>query len=338
VRGHRTINCDRHVRHAPGIPGRVGQARPTPDRRIPGFGLSLILRIDSATLRFSFGGLQFPGSAGDIQHTLERGKDKTIMGYATCAFLGAALFTGAAHADIIFGLNAGPSGGGIFAIDTGTGTVTPYRTTPTVALTNDANGLGYDAANDTFYYVNRVGAVNRMVRNAATGEVDLGAMSSNGTLDSGTFYNGSYWTHGSNSVQVLRVNFSGMSFSELPWNVPGFPSGASFGDMASQPNGVTYLSFSNSLRRYDLDTPAAGSVLISMGLPTMQLAFGPSGLWGIRGTTIYSINTTTGGYAVSATISDPNLSFIDLATAPTPGVLGVALIGGCAVVRRRSAR
>ncbi len=252
-----------------------------------------------------------------------------------CAACVATLVGSVARADVIFGINAGPSGGGIYAIDTSTGIATPYRATPSVGTTDDANGLAYNDATDTFYYVNRTGGVNRMVRNAATGETDLGAMASNGVLDSGTFYNGYYWSHGSSSIQVLRVAFAGPSFSEVPFTVPGFPANANFGDIASLANGVTYASFSNTLRRYDLDTPAAGSVLISMGLQTMQLAFGPTGLWGIRGSNIYSINTTTGGFTLTSTLANGSLQFIDLAPAPAPGSVGLLAFSAGVLFRRR---
>lgn len=252
-----------------------------------------------------------------------------VASWATC---------GVAHADIVFGLNASQTGGGIYQIDTSTGAMTLYRATPSlVGISVDANGLAYDAPNDTFYYINRVAGVNSFIRNAPSGEVNLGTMASTANLDSGTFYNGFYWTQPSSSNQLIRVTPTIAGFTALPFTIPGAAFG-NFGDIASDPNGVTFASQSGTMRRYDLDNPGAGFVPLATNANTMQIAFGAAGgLYGVNNDTIYSINTVSGSANSIATLQFTNMNIIDLATAPSPGAgaASMMLIGLAASRRRR---
>jgi hypothetical protein len=68
-----------------------------------------------------------------------------------------------------------------------------------------------------------------------------------------------------------------------------------------------------------------------MSTSGFQLAFGNTGLFGVQGTNVYSINTTTGARVFTATVTTSGIGFNDLASIPAPGALPlaglVALIG-----------
>ena len=246
--------------------------------------------------------------------------------------------TGAMHApvargDLIFGLNVSSTPTtGIYLVNTVTRTSTLYRAT--TRATTGSNALAYDRGSDTFYYVTDMGATNHLIRNRpGQPEVDMGAMTSTASLDAATFYNGSYWTQANSSAGIIRVSFPGGGFVEQFNAIPGYPNNVNYGDIASDPSGVTFASQSGGLRRYNLNSLGAGSVPLA-NTPVMQLAFGPSGLFGMSGGTIYSVSTTTGVATPLGGLINRGLSFIDLATAPAPGA-GVVLGLGAMVAGRR---
>lgn len=257
---------------------------------------------------------------------------------ALSAWVVAAAF-GTARADIIYGLNGGGAGG-IYKIDTTTKLATLYRSTP-LGLAK-GNGLAYDQANDTFYYVMKPGSgANVIVRNSpGSVETNLGTMATHSIINSGTFYNGMYWVQPNNAPGVIRVTPLVSSFLEVPTTIPGYPTNVGYGDIASDASGMTWASHSSGMRRYNLNALSAGSVaLVGPSPPGRQLAFGPSGLWGVSGLSLVLFNTSTGTVASHGSLIAPGLGFVDLASAPTPGAgVAMAMAGVWAGRRRRRGR
>ncbi len=230
-----------------------------------------------------------------------------------------ALIPATAHADLIFGLNSPASGAGIYLIDTATGASSLYRATP-AAIPAGANGLAYDLSTDTFYYAANSSGNDHIIRCAPSGETDLGPVPSGSQVLSATFYNGSYWYHPNAETRVYRATFPTPSTTSISFqNIPAFPANASFGDIASLPDGTTYASYSSSMRRYNLNSAGAGAVPLSGASLTMQLAFHGTTLWGISGSDqIYTVNTTSGVSTPVSTLLNTTLTIVDAATIPAP--------------------
>jgi hypothetical protein len=258
---------------------------------------------------------------------------------ATTALLAATSHFAAphAHADFVYGLNSTASKG-IYQIDTATGATTLVASTPSLTASGaSGNGLAFDATTNAFYYIRRVGSTNYFMRNALTSsggvETTLGVLTINQQYLSGTFYNGNYWAipNGASNT-ILRCTPLGSTFTNVTLPT-AFPAGAGFGDIASTSTGITYASTTGvaGLRRFNLNTLAAAPTIVSMSTSGFQLAFGNTGLFGVQGTNIYSINTTTGARVFTATVTTPGIGFNDLASIPAPGALPlaglVALIG-----------
>ena len=211
-----------------------------------------------------------------------------------------------AHADFVYGLNSTASKG-IYQIDTATGATT-----------------------NAFYYIRRVGSTNYFMRNALTSsggvETTLGALTINQQYLSGTFYNGNYWAipNGASNT-ILRCTPLGSTFTNVTLPT-AFPAGAGFGDIASTSTGITYASTTGvaGLRRFNLNTLAAAPTIVSMSTSGFQLAFGNTGLFGVQGTNVYSINTITGARVFTATVTTPGIGFNDLTSIPAPGALPLA--------------
>ena len=247
--------------------------------------------------------------------------------------VGAAFAAGQARADIVFGLNSSGAGG-IYSLNTTTKTSTLYRSTP-IGLTK-GNGLAYDSANDTFYYVSRVGTQNFLIRNQpGSVETNLGIMATVGVINSGTFHNGMYWAQRNSAAAIIRVTPGVSSFSEVTTPIPGYPPNVSYGDIASDATGMTWASQSSGMRRYSLNSLGSGSVSITTNSVLRQLAFGPTGLWGVSGTQLFLINTGSGVAVSHGALLTPGLGFVDLATAPAPGAALLLGAGAVLAVRRR---
>lgn len=244
-------------------------------------------------------------------------------------------FPAIAHADQIFGLNSSVSGAGIYLIDTATGASSLYRATPSALTGGGGNGLAYDQSSDTFYYVVSTAGNDHVIRCAPSGETDLGAILTGSPVASGTFYNGSFWYHPNNETRVYRASFPTPSTMSITFSVvPTFPSTASFGDIASAPDGTTYASFSGDMRRYNLNTLSMGAVPLPAATLSMQLAFYGSTLWGISGNDqIYTINTVNGASTPVATLQNTSLTIVDAATVPAPA--SALALGLLPLLRRR---
>lgn len=237
-----------------------------------------------------------------------------------------------ANADAIFGLNSPVTGGGIYMIDTDTGNSVLYRNTPTITAGVGGNGLAYDQATDSFYYVTNN---DRLIRCSASGELDLGPVPVSSQVASGTFYNGAYWYHPDNTNRVYRAAFPTPVTTSISYQiVPNFPTTALFGDIASLPDGTTYASFSGDMRRYDLDFLGGGCIPLAGATLTLQLAFSGSTLWGVSSTDrLYTINTLTGVSAPGMLLQDASLTIIDAATVPAPA--SALLLAMLPLMRRR---
>ncbi|MDI9404806.1 MAG: hypothetical protein QM516_13120 [Limnohabitans sp.] len=266
---------------------------------------------------------------------------------ATTAILAATshFATPTAHADFVYGLNASGSKG-IYRINTATGGVTLVASTPSLTASGaGGNGLAFDAGSNAFYYIRRVGATNYFMKNQLTGsgsiETTLGALTGNQQILSGTFYNGSYWAipNGASNT-ILRCIPIGSTFTHatLP---TAFPFGASFGDIASTASGITYASstggspLTSGFRRFDLNALGTAPTQLSIGTAGYQLAFGNTGLFGVQGTNIATINTTTGALLFTAAVTTPGVAFNDLASIPAPGVLPALAVAALLGRRRR---
>ena len=237
-----------------------------------------------------------------------------------------------AHADFVYGLNAG-AGRGIHQIDTSTGVTTLVAATPSLTVSGSGgNGLAYDAANNAFYYVRQTGTTQFFMRNVAGTETTLGAITAPGVVFSGTFYNGHYWAVRNGIANTaLRLTPAGAGFTQSILPI-GLPVNASFGDIASTATGLTYAACSAGFFSFNLSTPGSPATTVTLAPSNYQIAFGNTGLFAALGSNIYSVNTTTGIRTFTAATA-PGLSFNDLASVPTPGAL--ALLGLAALGARR---
>jgi hypothetical protein len=243
-----------------------------------------------------------------------------------------------AHADFVYGLNAG-AGRGIYQIDTSTGATTLVAATPSLTVSGSGgNGLAYDAANSAFYYVRQTGTTRFFMRNVGGVETTLGAITAPGVVYSGTFYNGSFWAiRNGTANSILRLTPAGAGFTQsvLPL---AFPYNATFGDIASNPAGLTYAACSAGFIRFDLNALGAPSTMLNPSASSSaQIAFGNTGLFAALGSNIYSVNTTTGVRTFTAATA-PGLSFNDLASIPAPGAFALLGLGGFAGAGARRRR
>ena len=226
-----------------------------------------------------------------------------------------------AHADFVYGLNAG-AGRGIHQIDTSTGATTLVAATPSLTVSGSGgNGLAYDAANNAFYYVRQTGTTRFFMRNVGGTETTLGAITAPGAVFSGTFYNGHYWAVRNGIANTaLRLTPAGAGFTQSILPI-GLPVNAKFGDIASTATGLTYAACS----------PAT---TVTLAPSNYQIAFGNTGLFAALGSNIYSVNTTTGVRTFTAATA-PGLSFNDLASIPAPGTGALLGLAGLGARRRR---
>ena len=239
-----------------------------------------------------------------------------------------------AHADFVYGLNAG-AGRGIHQIDTTTGATTLVAATPSLTVSGSGgNGLAYDAANNAFYYVRQTGTTRFFMRNVAGTETTLGAITAPGLVYSGTFYNGHYWAVRNGSANTaLRLTPAGAGFTQAILPI-GLPVNASFGDIASTATGLTYAACSAGFFSFNLSTPGSPATTVTLAPSNYQIAFGNTGLFAALGSNIYSVNTATGIRTFTAATA-PGLSFNDLASIPAPGAAAVLGLAGLAGGRRR---
>ncbi|MBX3377422.1 MAG: hypothetical protein KF678_10520 [Phycisphaeraceae bacterium] len=236
------------------------------------------------------------------------------------------------RADLIFGLHVGASPG-IYLIDTATGQTSLYRSAPMASL---GNSLAYNPANDSFFYTRSGSSSPQVVLNTTSGsEIVLGALKTTNGVTSGTFYNGSYWVQPNYTAGILEAWQFGGGVASVLRGIPAYPTTVTYGDIASDANGVTYASHSRGMHRYDLNALAAGcTALPNANVFQMQLAFGPTGLFGLSGSRIYRINTSNGAATPISQVQG-NFQFIDLASVPSPGGLGLLASTGFVLAQRR---
>jgi len=238
------------------------------------------------------------------------------------------------HADFVYGLN-GSGAKGIYRIDTNTGVTTLVAATPSLTVGGSGgNGLAYDAANSAFYYVRQSGSTKFFMRNVGGTETTLGAITAPGVVYSGTFYNGHYWAVRNGSANtVLRLTPAGAGFTQaiLPL---GLPANSSFGDIASTATGLTYASCTSGFFSFNLNALGPPATVITPAPANYQIAFGNTGLFGVSGSNIYSVNTATGVRTFTAS-AGAGLNFNDLASIPAPGTLALLGLAGLGARRRR---
>ena len=239
-----------------------------------------------------------------------------------------------AHADFVYGLN-GSGSKGIYRIDTNTGATTLVAATPSLTVGGSGgNGLAYDAANSAFYYVRQTGTTRFFMRNVGGTETTLGAITAPGVVFSGTFYNGHYWAVRNGIANTaLRLTPAGAGFTQSILPI-GLPVNANFGDIASTATGLTYAACTMGFFSFNLSTPGSPATTVTLAPSNYQIAFGNTGLFGVQGSNIYSVNTTTGIRTFTAATA-PGLSFNDLASVPTPGTLALLGLAGLGARRRR---
>jgi MYXO-CTERM domain-containing protein len=239
-----------------------------------------------------------------------------------------------AHADFVYGLN-GSGSKGIYRIDTNTGATTLVAATPSLTVGGSGgNGLAYDAANNAFYYVRQTGTTRFFMRNVGGTETTLGAITAPGVVFSGTFYNGHYWAVRNGTANTaLRLTPAGAGFTQSILPI-GLPVNANFGDIASTATGLTYAACTMGFFSFNLSTPGSPATTVTLAPSNYQIAFGNTGLFGVQGSNIYSVNTTTGIRTFTAATA-PGLSFNDLASIPTPGTLALLGLAGLGARRRR---
>ena len=242
-----------------------------------------------------------------------------------------------AHADFVYGLNAG-AGRGIHQIDTSTGATTLVAATPSLTVSGSGgNGLAYDAANNAFYYVRQTSTTKFFMRNVGGTETTLGANTAPGAVFSGTFYNGHYWAVRNGIANTaLRLTPAGAGFTQSILPI-GLPVNANFGDIASTATGLTYAACSAGFFSFNLSTPGSPATTVTLAPSNYQIAFGNTGLFAALGSNIYSVNLANGVRTFTAATA-PGLSFNDLASIPAPGAFALLGLGGFAGAGARRRR
>jgi len=254
---------------------------------------------------------------------------------AVAAALSLACFSSSSHADFVYGLNAVGSKG-IYRIDTVTGATLLVAATPSLTASGaGGNGLAFDASTGSFYYARRSGSTNYIMHNQGGVETTLGIAASNAPLLSGTFHNGHYWIipNGSSNT-ILRCTPTGSTVTQSILST-GFAPNAGFGDIASTASGVTYAACSLGFRRFDLNALGASSVVLNPASALYQIGFGNTGLFAVQGSSIFSVNTTTGVRTFTANATG-GVGFNDIASIPAPSVLAMLGLAGLGARCRRS--
>ncbi len=231
--------------------------------------------------------------------------------------------------------------GEIGKVDTSTGAVTLVGNAG-VTLTDiafAANGALYGIDFNNLYSINTTNGHATLIG-------AMGGSGSNGynALVFGT--NGVLYTAANNSSELYTVNTTTGAASNL---ISLGTNITSAGDLAFN-NGTLYESDNNNdLIRISLTNPTGGTVVGNMGFPNVYgLATASNGtLYGVSGTTIFAINTTTGAGTADVNyvghgLGDANgTSFISEAI-PTPeptgflfsSVLAAGMIGIGVLTRR----
>lgn len=274
--------------------------------------------------------------------------------YAVLPFLGllgiATLSMSGAQAAIIYGIN-GPTNQ-VLAINTTTGNTSVagggYGISPDGS--DSPNALGYDAANNRFYFTG--GAANRNLYRAVPGTTtvtNLGSLGSSqvfsGTMIGTDYY---FWTENGELRRVASANSVTNPVSSSAVLTSGIiPGSGDFGDIIANGN-LLYASYGgdsngNNARFSIIDLSTSSVVGTFTGSKRMQLAFAGGTLFGIQTGTdqIFSVNTANGAPTLVSTLTNGALFITDAATVPLPAaawLFGSAFLGLCWLGRRAGTR
>lgn len=257
------------------------------------------------------------------------------------------MLAGAHAQSYILGVNANANGGGLYRIQVSGPNIGQTQLVASTAFGGQPNGLAYDAATNTAYYM----ADNRrlVAHNLTTLTANVVGQLTYSTA-SATWHNGAYYYHQNNGTRLRRVTILGSTISNET-TIATSSSNLGFGDIASDQSGMAYFSATNN--RYlsaDLNNPnpTINTISTTHGFQ-LQLGFSNGILYGINANTdeIFQLNTATGARTLIGVLDNRNLSITDAASLPfgntgisgdpvpepfTMGLAGAALVSA---LRRR---
>ena len=260
-----------------------------------------------------------------------------------------------AHASLIVGIleDPGSSANQLALLDTNTGDTTPLATILNPVNNqpfglNKPNGLAHDEAGNRFVFA----AGSSIYSISYVGDPETGTYgptsllwtSQGNDINSGAWYNGSYYFVQSNILRSISgTTPDGAVLTAADTNVVNMGNpvnlGNDFGDIEIGSDGYMYVSNASRFRRLNLNNLGNGPLTELSTDPTtdprpqVQLAFGLDGLlYGIDPNPvaaggeypIYRINTDTGAFT---DIGTTPVKLTDAARVPEPAVLGLLGLG-----------
>lgn len=248
------------------------------------------------------------------------------------ALIAVGFMTTAANAGALIWAHDSSGNLGTVDVDSGAVTIIGNMGATMTDIAFDSGGNLYGITFNSLYSINSATGASSLIGG-------LGLTGANALVFSG---DGTLYTAGFNTTGLFTVNL-GSGAATLLGNM-GF---ASAGDLAFHDGSFYLASTTNQLVSIDLGAAGAGTAIGAFGYSSVfGLASGDDGvLYGLSGTTVFSVNTLTGAGTFSSDYSGNGLgtsfgsSFFGEAGAgvPEPGMLGLFGLGlmGLGLSRRR---